>query len=162
MAKLLLTIVLISIILVTGVEYDANATCVTSPRGSTICAGMDQTINIAKSNSSSFTYTENPQVMITLNCAINDIHYGDYLNSCYQPSVLHVGVGTTVTWKNDDIWQHTITYGNPFGELSQGYFFDSKAIEQGESFSYNFKYPGAYPYYDDFNWWETGVVIVSK
>ena len=154
-------IIIASIVLITAsYTHEANATCIIGPNGSTICAGMSQTTSTAKSNST-IAYNGIPNVIIALDCATNDISYGDYLNTCYQPSTLYVKSGTRVTWQNDDTGQHTVTYGNPWSELSQGYFFGSKALGQGESFSYQFKYPGAYPYYDAFNWWETGLVIVK-
>lgn len=155
-------IIIASIVLITAsYAHDANASCVIGPNGSTICAGMSQTVSITKSNSNTITYNGIPNVIITPDCATKDIRYGDYFNTCYQPSTLYVKSGTVVTWRNDDTWQHTVTYGNPWNQLSQGYFFDSKALGQGESFSYKFKYPGAYPYYDAFTWWETGLVIVK-
>jgi plastocyanin len=154
-------IMITSIVLITAsYAHEANAVCVIGPNGSTICAGMSQTISIAKSNST-VAYNGIPNVIITLDCAANDIRYGDYFNTCYQPTTLYVKSGTVVTWQNDDTWQHTVTYGNPWSALSQGYFFDSKAMGQGEGYSYQFKYTGAYPYYDAFNWWETGLVIVK-
>ncbi len=107
-------------------------------------------------------YNKSSEVIITQDCAKNDIRYGDYFDSCYQPSILYVKLGTWVIWKNNDTWQHTVTYGNPGDEISQGYFFDSKEMNSGESFSYKFNLPGAYPYFDDFNWWETGLIIVKK
>jgi len=150
------------VVMIASYTPEIIATCVIGPNGATLCAGMSQTTNIAKSNSTTSIRNGNPNVIITLDCATNDIRYGDYFNTCYQPSTLYVKSGTMVTWQNDDTWQHTVTYGNPWSELSQGYFFDSKAIGQGESYSYKFKYPGAYPYYDAFNWWETGLVVVKK
>lgn len=157
-------IIIASIVLmITSFTHEANAACVIGPSGSTICAGMSQTTNVAKSNSAaSITHNSIPDVIITSGCALNDIRYGDYFNTCYQPTILYVKSGARVTWQNNDTLQHTVTYGNPWSELSQGYVFDSKAIEPGESYSYQFKYPGVYPYYDAFNWWETGLVVVKK
>jgi plastocyanin len=162
-SALISVIIIASIVVITNYTQEVNATCVIGPNGATICAGMSQTINVAKSNyTTSVTYNGNPNVIITSGCAINDIKYGDYLNTCYQPSTLYVESGTRVTWQNDDTLQHTVTYGNPWSALSQGYFFDSKAIGPGESYSYQFKYPGVYPYFDSFNWWETGLIVVKK
>jgi plastocyanin len=151
------------VVSITSYLPNVHATCVIGPNGATLCTGLSQAINITKSNSAtSVTNGRNPDVIITLGCAINDIRYGDYFNTCYQPSILYVKVGTRVTWQNDDILQHSVTYGNPWDALSTGYFFDSNAIGPEQSFSYQFNYPGAYPYYDALNWWETGLVIVKK
>jgi len=141
---------------------NAHATCVIGPSGSTLCAGMSQTVNIKSSSASNIPYGKNPDVTIIPNCALSDIRYGDYYNTCYQPTTLYVKLGTQVIWQNDDSWQHTVTFGNPWNELSQGYFFDSGTIYPGDSFSYKFNQEGAYPYFDSFNWWETGLVIVKK
>jgi len=158
----IISIVLI-VVLISGYLPNVHATCVIGPSGTTLCAGMSQTPSIQKSASSSnIPYGKNPDVIITANCALNDIKYGDYYNTCYQPTTLYVKLGTKVIWKNDDIWQHTVTYGNPWNEISQGYFFDSKALDPGDGFSYQFNHEGAYPYFDGFNWWETGLVIVKK
>lgn len=140
-----------------------HATCVTAPNGGTLCAGMSQTISITKSNTvKAITSSERPDVVIALNCELNGIRYGDYYNSCYQPPVLYIHPGTIVTWNNNDNASHSVTYGNRWDALSSGYFFNSNSIEPGQSFSYQFKYQGAYPYYDMFNWWETGLVIVKR
>jgi hypothetical protein len=152
-----------TIMFITNYLPDVHATCVIGPSGATICAGLSQVINITKSNyATNGTPDRNPDVIITLGCAINDIRYGDYFNTCYQPSPLYVKLGTRVTWQNDDTWQHSVTYGNPRQAILAGYFFDSNTIEPGHSFSYQFNYLGAYPYYDALNWWETGLVIVKK
>ena len=157
-------IAITSIVVLVSIYFpNVHATCVIGPSGSTLCAGMSQRVNITKSNSvSNIPYGKNSDVIIMPDCALNDIRYGDYFNTCYQPTILYVKLGTNVIWQNDDTWQHTVTYGNPRSELSRGYFFDSKAIDPGESFSYQFNLEGSYPYFDGFNWWETGLVIVKK
>ncbi len=158
-----LIFVIVSIVMVSCCLPNVHAACVIGPSGSTLCAGMSQTVNIGKSGAVTNTpYGKNPDVVITPNCALNDIRYGDYYNTCFQPTTLFVKIGTTVIWQNDDTWQHTVTYGNPWNELVKGYYFDSKTIDSGESFSHQFNLEGAYPYFDSFNWWETGLIIVKK
>jgi plastocyanin len=142
---------------------NGNPVCITGPRGATLCAGLSQTVNITKSSyASNMTYGKNADVTIEPNCAWDDIRYDSYLHTCYQPTILYLKPGTWAVWKNDDVWPHTVTSGSPTDQVLQGYYFDSKAIEPGDSYSYQFKYPGAYPYFDEFNWWETGLVIVKK
>jgi hypothetical protein len=149
--------------IITNFIPDVHATCITGPSGATICAGMSQSINMTRPNTNEFVaHGENPDVVITLDCEMNGIRYGDYYNTCYQPPILYVTPGSIVTWKNDDTVQHSVTYGNRWDALSSGYFFDSQSIEPGQSFSYQFRYQGAYPYYDAFNWWETGLVVVKR
>lgn len=136
--------------------------CITGPTGGRLCAGMSQTINITKSSSATNMTHGNPDVIIRPNCASEDMSYGSYLHTCYQPNTFYVKPGTIAVWKNDDMLPHTVTSGSPIAAISRGYYFDSKAIEPGASFSYKFKFLGAYPYFDSFNWWETGLVIVRK
>ena len=165
MNSLLISVAIVSlgVLMITIYAHEANATCVIGPSGSTLCAGMSQTINIPKSNhAENVVHNGIPNVIIIPSCAINDIRYGDYFNTCYQPTTLYVTPGTIVTWQNNDTFQHTVTYGNPWSELAQGYFFGSEILGPGDSYSHVFKYPGAYPYYDAFNFWETGLIVVKK
>ena len=57
----------------------------------------------------------------------------------YEPSQLAVLVGTTVTWRNGDSTNHTVT--------SDGDEFDSGYVAAGGSFSYAFQKPGRYTYH---------------
>ncbi len=60
-------------------------------------------------------------------------------NFAYQPQDLKIPVGTTVTWVNNDSAPHTVT-------ANEGQF-DSKLLDQGQSFSYTFDQVGTFPYY---------------
>ncbi len=60
-------------------------------------------------------------------------------NSMYQYTNMHVRVGTTVTWMNQDSISHSITFKNGM--------MDSGLLVQGQSFSYMFNTPGTYQYY---------------
>lgn len=60
-------------------------------------------------------------------------------NFAYQPQDLRVPVGTTVTWVNHDSAPHTVTAND--GR------FDSKLLDQGQSFSFTFDQVGTFPYY---------------
>jgi plastocyanin len=77
----------------------------------------------------------------------------------YTPNVLSVTVGTTVTWKNDAIKQHTVTSGIP-NSTTSGQMFDSN-LQSQQSFSYIFNVPGLFDYYDRFNPESHGEVRVS-
>lgn len=54
----------------------------------------------------------------------------------FDPDSVEIQVGETVTWKNNDPANHTIT----------GAGIDSGRIAQGETFSYTFEEPGTYRY----------------
>ena len=62
----------------------------------------------------------------------------DMENTSYQPSEIEVEVGTTVTWKNEDSFGHTVT--------SQDAGFDSGNIGAGEEFSHTFNQTGTFDY----------------
>ncbi len=61
----------------------------------------------------------------------------------FNPPVATVEQGRTVTWRNVDTIDHTVTSG------SQGQptgLFDA-IVHPGDSFSYTFATPGSYPYF---------------
>ncbi len=161
---LTVTLLVASLAIVARYPHEVYATCATSPTGSTLCAGPPpvSSNSTVRSQGSPYSDKEKSDVTITLGCATRDIGYGSYSNTCYQPTVLIVKLGSKVSWRNDDISLHSVTYGNPWLMHSIGYFFDSGTLEPGQTFTYQFNYLGAYPYFDNFNAWETGVVIVKK
>ena len=57
----------------------------------------------------------------------------------YEPSHLDVLVGTTVTWKNDDSINHTVT--------SDADLFDSGEVAASETFARRFDTVGTFPYH---------------
>jgi plastocyanin len=59
-------------------------------------------------------------------------------NFAFGPPAITVPVGTKVTWKNDDIEQHTASATDKT--------FDSDAISNGKSFSFTFSQAGTYKY----------------
>jgi plastocyanin len=56
----------------------------------------------------------------------------------FVPQVIMVPVGTTVTWTNQDIEQHTVT--------ARDRSFDSDALESRRSFAFTFSKAGAYDF----------------
>jgi plastocyanin len=70
------------------------------------------------------------------------------LENRYDPRVLSVAAGTTVTWVNSDetvVPHHTVT-SDPFLDDSAAWEFDEKVTENGEEVSYTFEDPGLYTY----------------
>lgn len=59
-------------------------------------------------------------------------------NFAFVPSMLHVKVGTTVTWTNHDDIPHSI--------VCPALNVHSHPMDTGESFSYTFKSAGSYNY----------------
>jgi predicted lipoprotein with Yx(FWY)xxD motif/plastocyanin len=64
-------------------------------------------------------------------------------NFAFDPKVLTVKVGATVTWTNLDGAPHKVVADN--GE------FTSDALQQGDTFSFTFTKAGTYPYYCAFH-----------
>lgn len=69
----------------------------------------------------------------------------------FQPTVLTVTPGTTVTWTNDDSASHTAT----------GETFDSARLDRGESISVTFSSPGEYAYKCEYHPAMKGRMIVN-
>ncbi len=80
--------------------------------------------------------------------------------NCYNPDVVTVSPGTTVTWTNADSVSHTVTSGNP-SDNQTGTIFDSSLIRPSTTYSFTFKDPGTYNYFCQLHPWMTGEVIVA-
>jgi plastocyanin len=79
----------------------------------------------------------------------------DISNNAFSPSALTVPAGSTVTWKNDDPYAHTVTMQGTNG-------FDSGNLGSGKSFSETFTAPGTYAYYCSIHPSMTGTITVTK
>jgi len=108
---------------------------------------------------------------------IVDVPYGAFnpeLNTpaevWYDPPVISVTVGDSITWYNDDREGHTVTSGEGsgrFGWMSDNFGtpdggFDSGRFMPGESWSIKFEESGTFSYYCTIHPWMEGVVIVEK
>lgn len=81
--------------------------------------------------------------------------------NCFDPQVLNVSPGGTVTWKNMDTVSHTVTSGNP-SDNQTGTMFDSSLIKPGDTFSFTFKDAGTYNYFCMVHPWMIGQVVVGQ
>ena len=70
----------------------------------------------------------------------------------FKPAQLEVDTGDTVIWKNDDIVPHTAT----------GKQFDSKNLNQGQSWTYVAKRTGSFPYRCAFHPGMKGILTVKN
>jgi len=77
----------------------------------------------------------------------------------YDPEVIDVTVGTTVTWENVDNTMHTATSGNPDGGADG--VFDSDIMSAGDKFEFTFTDAGNYDYYCILHPWMIGTVNVE-
>ena len=108
---------------------------------------------------------------------IVDIPFGAYnpeLNTpaevWYDPPVISITVGDTITWYNDDREGHTITSGEGsgrFGWMNDNFGtpdgdFDSERFMPGESWVIKFEESGTFSYFCTIHPWMEGIVIVEK
>ncbi len=108
---------------------------------------------------------------------IVDIPYGAFnpeLNTpaevWYDPPVISITVGDSITWYNDDREGHTVTSGEGsgrFGWMNDNFgtpdnYFESGRFMPGESWSIKFEEPGTFSYFCTIHPWMEGVVIVGK
>ncbi len=91
----------------------------------------------------------------------------------YDPSVINVKVGDTITWLNKDKEGHTVTSGQSagrFGWMSQkqGGFgvpdgiFDSGRFMPNDSWTYTFEDAGTFSYFCTFHPWMEGIVNIEQ
>ncbi len=74
----------------------------------------------------------------------------------FDPVVIQVKVGDTVTWTNKDNFTHNV-------HLMGGIDWTSQPLKPGESATYTFKSAGTYPYQCDFHAQDMkGEVIVAN
>lgn len=77
----------------------------------------------------------------------------DIKNFRYNPDMVEIAVGSTVTWTNQEIVVHTAT-------ADEG-AFDSGDLSKGESFSFTFDEPGEFSYFCEYHDNMHGTVVVS-
>jgi plastocyanin len=77
----------------------------------------------------------------------------------YDPQVIDIEVGTTVTWENLDNTVHTVTSGDPDGGPDG--LFDSEMMSAGDKYEFTFTNAGSQDYYCTFHPWMVGTVNVE-
>lgn len=75
------------------------------------------------------------------------------VNFAFDPAVIDVKVGDTVTWTNKDSANHTVTSTD--GSIQSG------TMASGQSFSYTFETAGTFDYHCEFHANMSGKVVVS-
>jgi plastocyanin len=73
-------------------------------------------------------------------------------NFAFDPAVLTVKVGTTVTWTNNDIVAHTVTFTD---------VANSPVLNRGDHFSRTFTKVGTYSYICSIHPFMHGMVVVT-
>jgi plastocyanin len=74
----------------------------------------------------------------------------------FDPTLLSVDRGATVTWTNTDIIQHTVTSGEPGAPTGR---FD-KTVEPTATFSFTFADAGTYDFFCNFHRSMVGQIVV--
>lgn len=90
-----------------------------------------------------------PQVV--LKPTPNDI---SILKNSFEPSILNVKVGDTVSWVNNEVYGHDI--------ISDSDLFKSSKLANGEKFSYTFTKEGTYAYHCGIHPFMKGSIIVTS
>lgn len=72
-------------------------------------------------------------------------------NNAFQPNVVTVELGTTVTWTNNQSVAHNVIFAD----------FSSPLMEEGETYSYKFDKAGTYTYKCGIHPSMTGKIIVK-
>ncbi|VVC05510.1 Plastocyanin [uncultured archaeon] len=83
--------------------------------------------------------------------------------NCFNPQVLNISPGDTVTWTNSDTVGHTATSGQPSDNVT-GTVWDSSLIKAGGTYTApasTFQNAGTYNYFCQVHPWMTGEVIVG-
>ncbi|UCE24719.1 MAG: cupredoxin domain-containing protein [Candidatus Zixiibacteriota bacterium] len=109
------------------------------------CGGNDE--NPASSSSDNTTNPPPPNPLPTTTVVI--------ANFTFSPASVTVTVGTTVTWRNDDGIQHTVT-------SDSGSELESALLSQGGTYSHTFNTVGTFPYHCTPHPFMTGTVIVEQ
>ena len=78
----------------------------------------------------------------------------------FDPVLLNVPVGATVTWKNLDSTLHTVTSGSTESGKS-GTIFDSSYLTGGKTFQHTFSVAGTFDYYCTLHPYMKGQVVVN-
>lgn len=108
---------------------------------------------------------------ITIPVGASNPHFETEAKFWYEPPVITVHVGDTVTWLNSDREIHTVTSGKGVdrGQFAQGKmegiadgYFDSGPFKPRQSWSNTFGKAGTFYYFCTIHPWMNGVVMVSQ
>jgi len=72
----------------------------------------------------------------------------------FEPAILTITAGTTVTWLNEDNSPHTVS--------ERGRAFRSSALDTSDRFSYTFAAPGEFTYFCTLHPMMVGKIIVKQ
>ena len=104
------------------------------------------------------TYAQSSSGIIAITKDSSDESCRD-THDCYDPRNIKAGPGSTLTWKNQDSTEHTVTSGHP-NQGPDG-FFDSGLISSGDKFTVTLKTERTYTYYCMIHPWMTGSIKID-
>jgi plastocyanin len=81
---------------------------------------------------------------------------GNSGGNSYNPNLIEIKVGDTVTWINNDSSPHTVTSSSSSNDSN----FDSGVLRNGEAFSFTFDKEGQYSYFCTLHPSMVGTVVV--
>ena len=81
-------------------------------------------------------------------------------NNCFIPFLLHIEIGDTVIFQNNDNASHTFTSGTAT-DGSYG-IWDSSMVQTGGSYTVTFDTEAEYPYFCMLHPWAQGTIIVGE
>ena len=109
------------------------------------------TDNAPQSNITEHMTTDDNAVRCTNNCVV-------HIKSEYNPKVLTVPIGITVTWKNERSTVHSVTsVETKFAGITP--VFNSYGIAPGEQYEYTFNKKGIFDYYCNFYDMEGKIIV---
>jgi amicyanin len=85
---------------------------------------------------------------------------GNSGGNSYNPNLIEIKVGDTVTWINNDSSPHTVTTSSSSSSSSNDSNFDSAVLRSGEAFSFTFDKEGQYSYFCTLHPSMVGTVVV--
>jgi len=108
-------------------------------------------------NANSEFFVSNTKGSYNLGCELD--------NSCFNPYIVNILVGDTVTWTNNDDAIHVVVSGAPnsesFKDFEDGEIFDSGFLRSNETFSHTFIEEGIFGYFCTLHPWMNGFVMVG-
>ncbi len=81
-------------------------------------------------------------------------------NFAFAPQTVTVAKGSTVTWVNEDAFEHTVV-SDASGANAAGSVFKSNSLGKGDRYSFTFTTPGVYPYHCGIHPSMKGTITVS-